>query len=87
MIGLISIMRGFNPRARGGRDFKDDAYVSTSSVSIHAPAGGATTGTVTDKRAIIVSIHAPAGGATFKDDAYVSTSSVSIHAPAGGATS
>jgi len=33
----------FNPRARGGRDTKRIVYSSRFYVSIHAPAGGATT--------------------------------------------
>ena len=35
-------LKSFNPRARGGRDALAGAYRSTSQVSIHAPAGGAT---------------------------------------------
>ncbi len=33
----------FNPRARGGRDMVKPSTVSPAEVSIHAPAGGATT--------------------------------------------
>ncbi len=35
-------MLGFNPRARGGRDFPFRYFFYNSQVSIHAPAGGAT---------------------------------------------
>ncbi len=55
-------------------------------VSIHAPAGGATCDVRKTGTRCLVSIHAPAGGATdrFRQAAHVVT--VSIHAPAGGAT-
>ena len=39
----LSALRGFNPRARGGRDKKPDYQIEIDKVSIHAPAGGATT--------------------------------------------
>ncbi len=35
-------LSGFNPRARGGRDFDSPSVAHPSHVSIHAPAGGAT---------------------------------------------
>ena len=63
----ITVQIGFNPRARAGRD--DQCRTSTSadrSVSIHAPARGAT---VSDRAGMLgcstVSIHAPARGATY----------------------
>ena len=78
---------GFNPRARGGRDYSGSGCGGSADwVSIHAPAGGATRHGFADFAYILVSIHAPAGGATrhcFADFAYIL---VSIHAPAGGAT-
>ena len=55
-------------------------------VSIHAPAGGATAmygpGGIQER----VSIHAPAGGATESPPDRRRLPQVSIHAPAGGAT-
>ncbi len=54
----------FNPRARGGRDGKSRAVRAAFPVSIHAPAGGATSGICSSLRTNGVSIHAPAGGAT-----------------------
>ena len=55
----------FNPRARGGRD-ADIARLSSAAgiVSIHAPAGGATSMNEFTMDVSFVSIHAPAGGAT-----------------------
>ena len=54
----------FNPRARGGRDLGGIGRNGLFGVSIHAPAGGATTnGDIIIKQGY-VSIHAPAGGAT-----------------------
>ena len=38
----IMAMRGFNPRARGGRDLYGFLLLIIIYVSIHAPAGGAT---------------------------------------------
>ena len=56
-------------------------------ITIQAPAGGATLQVVAQHRALDVSIHAPAGGATrtLKPRKTIGTC-VSIHAPAGGAT-
>ena len=38
----IVFKKSFNPRARGGRDQKDEVIALQAGVSIHAPAGGAT---------------------------------------------
>ena len=54
----------FNPRARGGRDSVSWASGFTILVSIHAPAGGATSAPEFNIDILNVSIHAPAGGAT-----------------------
>ena len=79
----------FNPRARRGRDGCGERLGdSNATVSIHAPAGGATR--LHDEVSFIpeyVSIHAPAGGATGGTSKLSRESKVSIHAPAGGATS
>jgi len=56
---------GFNPRSRGGSDWSwRCSLVFSVSVSIHAPAGGATLSDGCFVKALEVSIHAPAGGAT-----------------------
>ena len=57
-----------------------------ASVSIHAPAGGATPRFRPGIKIYCVSIHAPAGGATIAIFCISLLISVSIHAPAGGAT-
>ena len=56
--------RGFNPRARAGRDVSQSLAQSGDAVSIHAPARGATPQTSVDVHPWRVSIHAPARGAT-----------------------
>ena len=58
-----------------------------SSVSIHAPAWGATCQEQGWRHADGVSIHAPAWGATRVGDGSTQGIRVSIHAPAWGATS
>ena len=54
----------FNSRARKGRDFRQAGHLPQGTVSIHAPARGATivAGHITET--LDVSIHAPARGAT-----------------------
>ncbi len=54
----------FNPRARTGRDGDAAGCVAHFHVSIHAPARGATKGSVYFSNDLLVSIHAPARGAT-----------------------
>jgi len=57
--------RCFNPRARVGRDFSSRSLAPQSvTVSIHAPAWGATLYMRGSSRTMLVSIHAPAWGAT-----------------------
>ena len=55
---------GFNPRARAGRDAARGGRPSSTLVSIHAPARGATTCPPAKSLRNEVSIHAPARGAT-----------------------
>ena len=55
-------------------------------VSIHTPAGGATSDDLPVTRSNQVSIHTPAGGATSNGAVYYNNFYVSIHTPAGGAT-
>ena len=61
--GSCSLER-FNPRTRKGCDVQQGEQLATLPVSIHAPARGATGGSINLNPAIIVSIHAPARGAT-----------------------
>ena len=77
----------FNPRAREGRDaLRADGWYLRS-VSIHAPARGATRVNTLCIMSRQVSIHAPARGATWFQAAMSrDLPSVSIHAPARGAT-
>ena len=73
-------------RPRGARpDIAAVAY-GLGSVSIHAPAWGATRGWGISPGRDTVSIHAPAWGATRKGQAIAPAVRVSIHAPAWGAT-
>ena len=55
---------GFNPRAREGRDYHVVHDYPGGSVSIHAPARGATQPVRVQAGLEFVSIHAPARGAT-----------------------
>ena len=57
----------FNSRAHGGRDYRISRRSLDSTVSIHAPTGGATTRCCRSPKETGVSIHAPTGGAT-KDE-------------------
>ena len=73
-------------RPRGARLSSASPDFNSSSVSIHAPAWGATE---LDRKALaehMVSIHAPAWGATLKRIKDFAAQPVSIHAPAWGAT-
>ena len=77
----------FNPRTRVGCDALEAAQEwGYESVSIHAPAWGATSTLEKAKKAEDVSIHAPAWGATRKRTLCTPRACVSIHAPAWGAT-
>ena len=61
---LRCISTSFNPRARTGRDVRYHKVFVETSVSIHAPARGATASRRTHLQRLVVSIHAPARGAT-----------------------
>ncbi len=82
-------MRGhcFNPRPRAGGDVWALGQLSGASVSIHAPARGATGTSGHYYCSQCVSIHAPARGATLVVRSEETAPPVSIHAPARGATS
>jgi len=58
---------GFNPRARVGRDPCPLALDYAQTVSIHAPAWGATSRKSRERWRYKVSIHAPAWGATYRN--------------------
>jgi len=80
-------LRGFNPRARGGRDImarmcrpRANQFQSTRPRGARRGVNG-----LRPKDAE-VSIHAPAGGATIRASRTGQEGFVSIHAPAGGAT-
>jgi hypothetical protein len=68
-------LRGFNPRAREGRDGAQRHRGKNSSVSIHAPARGATADSWYRCQILRVSIHAPARGATFRQMKHLSLNS------------
>jgi len=78
--------KGFNPRAREGRDRQPFVDALGHVVSIHAPVKGATGQRVEQRAGRDVSIHAPVKGATSSRGSPTSPSTVSIHAPVKGAT-
>ncbi len=57
----------FDPRSRRGSDTLISGGRVFVPVSIHAPAGGATSPVLFQLLGALVSIHAPAGGATCRD--------------------
>ena len=69
-----------------GRDESIFHCQRSRSVSIHAPAWGATQHFIKIVNGKEVSIHAPAWGATWRKGKYKFLDLVSIHAPAWGAT-
>ncbi len=82
-----SVSVRFNPRPRVGGDPNAAELIADRSVSIHAPAWGATCADISiAERRKSVSIHAPAWGATFDHGRAGQRRRVSIHAPAWGAT-
>ena len=64
----------------------DENLIFSNTVSIHAPAKGATGSVLPDRPWSRVSIHAPAKGATTTEKTIKDDDDVSIHAPAKGAT-
>ena len=64
MIAPTTPYTGFNPRPREGGDEAQRPKFELITVSIHAPAKGATHPGVAFSRSDNVSIHAPAKGAT-----------------------
>ena len=73
-------------RPRGARQDDSQYLYCDSSVSIHAPARGATICPSFRRTYHFVSIHAPARGATADPHGDIHERVVSIHAPARGAT-
>ena len=61
-----SIEFQFTPLREGRRGFCM-AYKQSITISIHAPAGGATIRHFYQPDGILISIHAPAGGATERE--------------------
>ena len=82
----LRVLKRFNSRSRGGSDSPTTQTPLPQTVSIHAPAGGATPRKRSSVHQQRVSIHAPAGGATGIVAFCHLAPDVSIHAPAGGAT-
>ena len=82
----LSATRGFNPRPCARGDRKNVPPPCGETVSIHAPARGATLPLISYCPVCPVSIHAPARGATSFSDRRYYLPGVSIHAPARGAT-
>ena len=56
----------FNPRSREGSDIDHQHLAVALTISIHAPAKGATLKRLGSNRCRVISIHAPAKGATAK---------------------
>ena len=82
----LSATRGFNPRPCARGDRKNVPPPCGETVSIHAPARGATHNKNNRDLTDFVSIHAPARGATLEEKQLILAKVVSIHAPARGAT-
>ena len=76
----------FNPRPRAGGDPLGGIIAPDESISIHAPAQGATLRACSSPFSRTISIHAPAQGATQAWKPSRTASTISIHAPAQGAT-
>ena len=76
----------FNPRSREGSDLYGQGKTMALTISIHAPAKGATEKYGLKAMQGMISIHAPAKGATTKLRKYDVDDYISIHAPAKGAT-
>ena len=76
----------FNPRSRGGSDLDMTKEIALEDVSIHAPAGGATSIPEGPRSSRTCFNPRSRGGSDVVRRSGVGGSSVSIHAPAGGAT-
>ncbi len=76
----------FNPRSRKGSDDIFTSQFAIATISIHAPAKGATLSAHPSYPRKPISIHAPAKGATGLHHQHACNMDISIHAPAKGAT-
>ena len=87
VLALVPISSQFQSTLpRGERRYLNPRIVVNGTISIHAPARGATKGVVLMIIKYIISIHAPARGATTSHVTSRVTECISIHAPARGAT-
>ena len=77
----------FNPRSRRGSDLPKDCPSNVLSVSIHAPAGGATMEARFTNQSRKFQSTLPQGERLKQGTDTLGFEDVSIHAPAGGATS
>ena len=86
LIVIDDLGKGFNSRAREGRDRPHPYAYRGRQVSTHAPARGATVRSYAPQEDEEVSTHAPARGATRRRRRSRRRLKVSTHAPARGAT-
>jgi hypothetical protein len=84
----LQVVEGFNPRSRAGSDKGvDRGYPGEDTVSIHAPARGATEETMHPLQVVEgFNPRSRAGSDKGVDRGYPGEDTVSIHAPARGAT-
>ena len=76
----------FNPRSREGSDFESFHFTYAHTISIRAPAKGATGDSLINALSGDISIRAPAKGATILSILFFPFYDISIRAPAKGAT-
>ena len=84
--GAIAGNANFNPRSREWSDRHHRKGRPNRTISIHAPASGATIVCFEADFVTNISIHAPASGATVTSVNIKLSFNISIHAPASGAT-
>ena len=63
-LNVFPFLLDFNPRTREGCDVVFTLICEIDSISIHAPAKGATSQNTSTVQVVLISIHAPAKGAT-----------------------
>ena len=87
VLALVPISSQFQSTLpRGERRYLNPRIVVNGTISIHAPARGATVRRFRFRRFFVISIHAPARGATYWRLNVRPNANISIHAPARGAT-
>ena len=80
-------MQNFNPRSREGSDSLRSIYAAAAGISIHAPAKGATGGTVQEQlQSIQFQSTLPRRERRWDTEMLALELGISIHAPAKGAT-